>query len=276
MTTKIEWCDETINPIIGCKRQCPYCYASRQATRLATFPHTAERYQGIARNGKWTGEMRFVMGQIEKLDQWRRPKRVFIGSMGDLGDAPANWIRGVLDAVKRNPRHTCMVLTKNPARLGNMVLGYSNSPPPNLWVGTTIESDENAHRLDELTAIPAAARFVSYEPALGPVDLDLCPGNEWGWWCGRCGKDVHPQNVTFDENHAYCGESVRWRHQIDWVIAGAETGPGKCEAPLEWLRSVRDQAQEAGVPFFFKKTSGGSHELDGRVHEAFPSDGTES
>jgi len=236
--TKIEWADETINPLIGCGRQCPYCYASRMATRLAGMPHTAERYAGIARGGRWTGEIRWVPSELEKLDRWRKPRRVFIGSMGDLCYATAGQLAAILDAVWLNRQHTCMILTKDPRRLGGLidvVSGACNrSPPPNLLIGASITTQGDAClRLPELVTIPARL-FVSAEPLHGGIDL------------------------------------TEWIDRVSWVIAGAETGHRARPAQLDWFRSLRDQCAAAGVPFFFKKDSDGSRELDGVRHEEIP------
>jgi protein gp37 len=114
---------------------------------------------------------------------------------------------------------------------------------PRVWLGVSVEDQKTAdERIRELLRIPASIRFVSYEPALGAADFN---------------------------RHAFFGnpQHQRW---IDWVIAGAETGPGRRRAELDWFRAVRDQCDAAGVPFFFKRDSDGNRELDGETHEAMP------
>ena len=125
-------------------------------------------------------------------------------------------------------------------------------PLPNVFCGVTAENQETANkRIPILLQIPAAVRFISVEPMLGPVDLSegMC---ERGWWCDYCQATKSPQQVTYDELCTYCGGSVEWKEQIDWVICGGETGPGARPMHPDWARSLRDQCKAAGVSFFFK------------------------
>lgn len=246
MPTKIEWVinpdgtpGETINPLIGCKRNCPYCYASLQAQRLTRFPHTKDRYTGLVEEGKWTGTVRFVPSELEKLYRWTKPRSVFIGSMGDVGDSDPLFLHATLNAITDNPRHNCMMLTKNPLRLGLLIGGClgGREPPPNLMIGATVTDQPSADRIIPLLLdIPAENWFVSYEPALGPVDF----GN-WidpGLWPYR---------------------------RLGWIICGPQNGKGSQPMDPAWARSSRDQCAAAGTSFFYK-----DGELDGVRHEAMP------
>jgi len=161
---------------------------------------------------------------------WRKPKKIFVCSMGDLfhEDVPFPWINEVFSVIQRCAHHRFMVLTKRPERMRNyiskvlQVRGWPESdiPFPNVWMGITAETQRRAdERIPVLLEIPAARRFVSVEPMLGPVDLSQ--------WLGRSGG-------------------------LDWVICGGETGPGARPVHPDWVRSLRDQCQIAGVPFFFK------------------------
>lgn len=251
-TTKIEWADRVWNPVTGCTKVsegCRNCYAERIAKRF------------------W-GERPFSQVQCHKdrLDDplhWRKPRRVFVDSMSDLfhPDVPDEFIFRVFKIMEMKKHHTFIILTKRPDRMkslckpfwredGKLItypcgMGVGGYTLPNVWLGVSVENQKTAdERIPLLLQTPAAVRFVSIEPMLGPVNLN--------WWLEKCSA---------------CGEPVsldsRWRYpighvetipdpQIDWVICGGETGPGARPMHPDWARSVRDQCQAAGVPFFFK------------------------
>ena len=223
-TSRIEWTEATWNPVTGCtpiSEGCEHCYAKRMATRLR------------GRCGYPAGAPFLVKVHPDRYNEpfgWRKSKKIFVCSMGDLFHeyVPFPWINEVFSVIQRCAHHRFMVLTKRPERMRNyiskvlQVRGWPESdiPFPNVWMGITAETQRRAdERIPVLLEIPAARRFVSVEPMLGPVDLSQ--------WLGRSGG-------------------------LDWVICGGETGPGARPVHPDWVRSLRDQCQIAGVPFFFK------------------------
>lgn len=234
--SKIEWTDETWNPVTGCDRVspgCDNCYALTMAKRLKAMG--AAHYQNDG-DPRTSGPGFGVTCHPDALDvplRWRKPRRVFVNSMSDLfhQEVPYRFIRDVFNVMRccdggtnadgTRPSHTFQVLTKRPQRMAmsaaNRELGYDpERPPANIWLGTSIESDRYAWRADHLRSTPAAVRFLSLEPLLGPVpSLDLTG--------------------------------------IDWVIVGGESGHGARPMHPEWVRDIRDRCQAAGVRFFFKQ-----------------------
>lgn len=215
--TKIEWTDETWNPVTGCTKispGCKNCYAERMARRLAGrygYPEQPNHFK--------------VTLHPDRLDQplrWREPRMIFVNSMSDLfhEDVPFDFISKVMDVIERAPQHTFQVLTKRPAHIKQWA--YWDNPqtidlPDNLWLGVSVENQKTANeRREAFRQVPAAVKFLSYEPALGPVD-----------WIG-------------------------WGF-IDWLICGGESGPKARPMHPDWARAARDQCQAAGVPFFFKQ-----------------------
>jgi protein gp37 len=223
MATRIEWCDETWNPVTGCapiSEGCDNCYAQRMANRLrGRYGYPAEKPFRVT----WHAD------RLAKPERWRRPRRIFVCSMGDLfhGDVRVEWIDKMLAVMAECPQHTFMVLTKRAMNIESKLYGEApcrflgaGGCLPNLWLGVTAENQFRADKnVAELLKIPAALRFVSAEPLLGPVDL--------------VSAGLRPMN-------------------IDWVICGGETGPGARLVHPDWVRSLRDQCVAAGVPFFFK------------------------
>jgi len=247
MPTKIEWTDETWNPITGCtpiSEGCRNCYARRMAHRL----------RGRCGYPK-DDPFRVTLHRDKVYDPhgWRKPRLVFVCSMGDLfhKDVPLDWIEAVWSAMVVAEAHVFQVLTKRPARMLEFVTSWidhmragSKAPVKNIWLGVTAENQARAdERIPILLKIPAAVRFVSIEPMLEPVEL-----RSW------VGKGDMPY--------------------LDWVIVGAETGPGKRPMKTEWALDVKRQCEAAGVPFFFKKDSQGRHTLDGKTYEQFPEEAT--
>lgn len=176
--------------------------------------------------------------QLEIPYRWRAPRTVFVDSMSDLfhPDVPVEFIRRVFAVMDDTPRHTYQILTKRSKRLA--ALAGSLHWPPNVWMGVSVETDRYTFRIDHLRAVPAAVRFISAEPLLGPLScLDL--------------------------------------RGVGWLIAGGESGAGARPMDAAWVRDLRDQCAVADVPFFFKqwggrtpKTSG--RELDGVLHDEMP------
>lgn len=260
-TTSIEWTDVTWNPVTGCDRTspgCDHCYALTLAKRLKAMGNPRYQVDGDERT---SGPGFGVTLHPDKLDEplhWRTPRRVFVNSMSDLfhPDVPAEYIRSVFDVMRRARQHCFQVLTKRPQRMKEWTTAHSwhgcDDHGGNVWLGTSIESDRYTFRADHLRATPAAVRFLSLEPLLGPLpSLDLTG--------------------------------------IDWVIVGGESGPGARPMHPMDVRDIRDRCVEAGVPFFFKQwgawegtwegwgpnrrrvgKKAAGRELDGRTWDEYP------
>lgn len=229
MPTKIEWCDETWNPITGCtpiSAGCSHCYARRMAHRLnGRFGYPALPADPFA------PATMHDANEWAKPDKWKRPRLIFVCSMGDLfhNSVSDGQIEMVIDDCRTYARHIFIILTKRPTRATRFRY------PSNVLLGATVESQEYIDRAFALRESNARVKFLSCEPLLGPLDL-----------------------------REYLGQG------IGWVIVGAETGPGKRPMKVEWAASIRDQCLAAGVPFFFKKDSHGSHYLFDKIWEQFP------
>lgn len=281
--TKINWADATWNIITGCSvtsPACTNCYAMRGAAGPRLRNHLSRKGLTKIVNGNpvWTGEVRFNEQWLTQPLHWKRPRTIFVCAAGDLfhPNVPDEWIDRVFAVMALAPQHQFMMLTKRAKRmrdyfrphdrrriesLGTKVieLGYDGPlellrwPLPNVALGVTAEDQERAdERIPELIATPAAKRFVSIEPMLGPIDLTLdslvcveCPG------CAD-GSQVQP-----DTNANECrrcnglGKGDEWG--IDLVICGGESGPNARPMHPDWPRSLRDQCATAGVPFNFKQ-----------------------
>lgn len=264
--TKIEWATHVWNPVTGCtpvSEGCENCYARRMAYRLrGRFGYPEDNPFRVTLHP----------GRVSSLEPALRGtgKIIFVCSMGDLfhQDVPESFIREVLKLITATSQHTFLMLTKRPDRMRNVFESYYATGAAiirNLWLGVTAENQARAdERIPILLQIPATVRFVSCEPLLGPVDLrrymrPLCRGDvRSGHLCRQC-YDVYATNDT----------------GIDWVIVGGETGPNARPMHPDWVRKLRDQCVEAGVPFFFKQMYiGGSlvkmPELDGRRYDELP------
>lgn len=240
--TKIEWCDASWSPVTGCTKVsagCANCYAERMFTRFY-----GPRKADPSTWGKNAARFSQVVCHPDRLDQplhWRKPRRVFVCSMGDLfhEDVPDNFILNVLGAMCRAPQHIYMILTKRAERMRDFCKHYCVMVSKNLWLGVTVENQETANeRIPLLLRTPAAVRFVSVEPMLGPVDIE-------------------PFISVYDKNGEPSGPRCNpdGTDALGWVICGGETGPGARPMRPDWARSLRDQCQAAGVPFFFEQMS---------------------
>lgn len=247
-TTNIEWADMTINPVVGCSKcspGCDNCYAERFAARLAKNPKTAAKYAGVVdERGKWTGKISALdLSCFDKLP--KKPKRIFVGSMTDLFNEWASpvTVEKIIKEIRNHSQHTFMLLTKRPQFI--RCVSLNKKPLPNVWLGVTVCNQQEAdEKIPVLLSIPAAKRFVSIEPMLGPVDLDRFVFN-WKKRYLHGSAQLCPDLV---EKHA--------PPSLDWVIVGGETGPNARPMHPDWVRSLRDQCQAAGVPFFFKGWGG--------------------
>ncbi len=240
--SKIEWTDATWNPVTGCTKVsagCANCYAERMAAR---FPD---------RFGDWRGGVRAHEDRLDEPMRWKRPRRVFVCSMGDLfHEGVPSWvIERVFSTAHYCPQHTFIVLTKRPERMRDFWRGCwredNGCVLSNLWLGVSVENQAAAdERIPILLDTPAAVRFVSVEPMLGPVDLGK-------WIHGSC--FAHDADVGGSGKCAghRCDED--WLRELHWVICGGESGPGARPMHPGWARGLRDQCVGAGVPFFFKQ-----------------------
>jgi protein gp37 len=230
--SKIEWTEATWNPVTGCHKVspgCAHCYAE-------TF---AERWRGIAGHPYEQGfNLKLWPDRLEIPLRWRRPRTIFVNSMSDLfhEDVPVEFIVEVFDVMRRADWHVFQILTKRHQRLAE--LGGTLDWPMNVWMGVSIENRRFVHRADALRTVPAAVRFISAEPLLGPLEgLDLTG--------------------------------------IDWLIAGGESGSKHRTMKPEWARELRKRCNDEGVAYFFKQWGGrtsksGGRELDGRTWDELP------
>jgi protein gp37 len=279
--TGIEWTDATWNPIRGCSRVsegCRNCYAELVAAR---FSGPGQAYEGLARrrsNGEpqWTGVVRVIEEHMFDPLRWRRPRRIFTNSMSDLfheGLSDGNIIR-VFAVMMLAEQHQFQVLTKRPARMAELLnrdaIGddvwfaaqeivdqqatayidvlckHSERPVwplPNVWLGTSVEDQDAATiRIHSLLRTPAAVRFLSCEPLLGPIDLT------------DIGEDTGYRFNALTGDERYPG-SVRTGilPSIDWVIPGGESGPHARVCLIQWVRSLVEQCGAASVKCFVKQ-----------------------
>ncbi len=273
-STAIEWTDATWNPVTGCSKVsegCRHCYAAAMAPRLAAMGQSG--YTDLP----WTKKNapKNVMLHENRLDgplRWTKPRRIFVNSMSDLFHelVPFEFVDRVFAVMALAPQHNFQVLTKRPERMAEylddaLVEGRVSEqafhmnwprninpdqqialdrgrfrpwPPPNVWLGTSVEDRRVLGRVDHLRRTPAAVRFLSCEPLIGPLgDLDL--------------KGIH------------------------WVIVGGESGSGHRPIEADWICGIRDQAEGSGVAFFFKQWGGvrpksGGRKLDGRTWDEMP------
>ena len=216
--SNIEWTEATWNPVTGCTEVssgCAHCYAKRFAERFRGVPgHPFEQGFDVVMRPK----------RLEQPLTWKRPHTIFVNSMSDLfhEDVEDTFVKNVFDVMAAAHWHTFQVLTKRPERAS--ALASSLPWPANLWLGVSVENQRWTTRIDTLRRIDAHVRFLSCEPLLGPLSLDL--------------EGIH------------------------WVIAGGESGPRARRMHLEWAQGVRDQCLAADIPFFFKQW--GAHDATGK------------
>src|SRR5580704_4348526 len=238
----IEWTEATWNPTTGCDRLsagCDHCYALTLAKRLKAMGAPKYQNDGDPRTSGPGFGVAIHPDALRIPYGWREPRVVFVNSMSDLFHArvPVSFVREVFSVMADTPRHTYQVLTKRSHRLAR--LADRLDWPPNVWLGVSIEDGAQLQRIDHLRDVPAAVRFLSCEPLLGPL---------------------HGLDLT----------------GIGWVIAGGESGPGCRPLDRTWVTDIRDACTAAGVPFFFKQWGGrtpkaGGRELDGVLWDEMPS-----
>jgi protein gp37 len=235
--SRIEWTDATWNPVRGCTKISPGC----AHCYAETF---AERFRGVPGHPYEQGfDLKLVPGKLVEPLRWTRARMIFVNSMSDLfhKDVPDAYVAAVADVMRAANWHTYQVLTKRSERLAQMLRAdlREHALERQIWWGVSVENRKHGlPRIDHLREAPAAVRFLSIEPLLedlGTIDLA----------------------------------------GISWVIVGGESGHGARPMQPEWVRSIRDQCEAAGVSFFFKQWGGvqkslTGRELDGRTHDAMP------
>lgn len=262
----IEWTDHTFNPWVGCTKvspACDHCYAETQMVRrkFVEWGPKAERRRTSEAN--WKQPLKW---NREAERAGKRPK-VFCASLADVFDnqVPEEWREDLWGLIAATPHLNWLLLTKRPQNIAEMLPIMWGSGWSHVWLGTTVENQEEAdRRIPHLLAVPAAKRFLSYEPLLGPVDLDgWLPGGSSCGGCDddhsggrrRCSRDDTPRAEQCPENRSVWTDDPvdPQRVAVNWVIAGGESGPGARPMHPDWARSLRDQCQAAGVPFFLKQ-----------------------
>ena len=271
--SRIEWTGITWNPVTGCDRTspgCDHCYALTLARRLKAMGQARYQNDGDPRTSGPGFAVTCHPGALTQPYRWRAPRLVFVNSMSDLFHArvPEAFIRDVFTVMAATPQHTYQVLTKRPHRAARMA--RTLPWPRNVWLGTSAEDQRRAEiRVPALLNTPAAVRFVSLEPLLGPIDLRRAV-----WTMGS----VRGHGLTASFVHV--GDCCRRFHGIGWVITGGESGPGHRPPEAAWFRALRDQCAAADVPFFFKQWGGrtpkaGGRVLDGRTWDQMPATTTD-
>lgn len=247
--SKIEWTDETWNPVTGCTRVsagCDNCYAARMTKRLAAMGQ--EKYQGLYGNGHFNGQIKLHEDALNRPLIWRKPRMVFVNSMSDLfhKDVPFEFIDKVFASMAVTPFHTFQVLTKRPERMAEYLVDAQNRvweammqwdhfvqkncphriwhvrqgkcwPLENVWLGTSVENQATAdERIPPFRKCPAAVRFLSCEPLLESVDLFPLMN-------------------------------------IDWIIIGGESGHNARKCDIDWIRGLLRQCRTNDIPCFVKQ-----------------------
>ena len=262
----IAWTDETWNPLRGCSKVsagCKHCYAETMAAR---FSGPGQPYEGTITNGRWNGNIRLVPEKLGEPLRWMRPRRIFVNSMSDLfhEGVPVEYIAAVFGVMAAASQHTFQVLTKRPERAveffkwaeGNnhshpeaICLHYSRAytaapangayrwPLPNVWFGVSVEDQATADaRIPLMLQCPAAVRWVSYEPALGPVDF------------AALGYRGHRLNAM-DRTAGGRLNAVT----IDWIVVGGESGSKARSFDPAWASNVIGQCRKFGAAPFVKQ-----------------------
>lgn len=307
--SKIEWCEATWNPVLGCSKVspgCRGCYAINQVHRMAHNPNAklaaANAGLTVIEGGhpNWTGVVRLIPERLEIPLRTRKPTMYFVNSLSDLFHESLSdedidrvfAVAGMCDGVTQWQRyggrtvgpHVMQILTKRSRRMRDYcqsrseewarkhfinMQGYSLAAEwayrgiRRAWLGVSVEDQQCAdERIPELLATPVAVRFISAEPLLALVDLQRIKRAD-GWYLTAA------SGVKGVPDFSVSGK------KLDWVIVGAESGPGARPMEQAWVRSLKDQCVEAGVPFFYKQDAVRGRkihtpELDGRKWQQFP------
>lgn len=263
--TKIEWCDHTFNPWVGCTKvspACDHCYAEAWAKRAGRDVWGAGKPRQRTTDANWRQPLKW---NAEAARTGTRP-RVFCASLADVFDNEVDpeWRADLFRLIAATPDLDWLLLTKRIGNVMNMVNGVAGlsrlgshaghlmahhwrngTPPPNVWLGATVVNQAEADRdIPKLLAVPAKKRFLSIEPMLGPIDLTHI----------QCGSGIGFQDtLNGRRGDTESGKPYRIGGHLDWIIVGGESGPGARPMHPDWARSVRDQCDAAGVMFMFKQ-----------------------
>lgn len=239
--SSIEWTEATWNPTTGCDRitvGCDNCYALNLAKRLKAMGNPKYQIDGDPRTSGIGFGVQEHPSALRIPYSWKKPRVVFVNSMSDLFHAhiSINYIQSVFEVMRETPQHTYQILTKRARRLRR--ISEQIDWPSNVWMGVSVENKAAMDRIDELRRVPAAVRFLSCEPLLGPLPFMDLQG-------------------------------------IDWLIAGGESGPQARPVESDWIRNLRDQCLESETAFFFKQWGGrtpkaGGRTLDGAIWNMLP------
>lgn len=221
--TKIEWTDTTWNPVVGCSiisAGCTNCYAMNMARRLEAMG--VEKYTGLTKKSGtrtiWNNELREDRTALEIPLRWRKKRNVFVNSMSDLfhHNVSDRFIQEVWQVMHDTPQHNYQILTKRPDRMADFLSQTIAEKLPNVWLGTSVENADAVERITVLQEIPAAVRFVSFEPLIGPIgQTDLS--------------------------------------EIHWAIIGGESGSAARPIKEEWIDEIHELCDRYGTAFFFKQ-----------------------
>lgn len=294
--TGIQWTEEVWNPTTGCDRispGCDHCYALTMAKRLKGMGQAKYQNDGDPKTSGPGFGLTVHPDALTLPLRWRKPRKIFVNSMSDLfhADVPTEFIAQVFAVMAACPQHTFQVLTKRHGRMRSLLnsdafletsvmAGLMEEwpvaedcpwPLPNVWLGVSVEDQHWADiRVPALIETPAAVRWLSCEPLIGELALDVlydhAPGavTEFGTLC-MCGTAMKDDGIG-------C-----YGDRIGWIVAGGESGPGARPCDLEWLRSLRRQCEEGGVPFFCKQVGAvAGREIGAGAHgadwDAWPED----
>ena len=221
--TQIEWTDATWNPVAGCtivSAGCTNCYAMEMAKRLEAM--RVDKYAGLTRRSGnrtiWNGVVKEDRTALDIPRKWKKARKIFVNSMSDLFHEQVSdeFILSVWQVMRETPRHSYQILTKRPDRMASLIASKIPEVLPNVWLGTSVEDADAATRIDHLRAVPAAIRFISFEPLIGAVgEIDL--------------RDIH------------------------WAIVGGESGKSARPIKEDWIDEIYDQCASNKTTFFFKQ-----------------------
>lgn len=221
--SRIEWTDATWNPVAGCSvvsAGCSHCYAMEMAKRLEAMG--VEKYAGLTRRSGnrtvWNGTVREDDAALSIPRRWKKPRKIFVNSMSDLFHECVSdrFILAVWRVMRETPHHNYQILTKRPERMAHVVSSQVGEVLSNVWLGTSVEDSQTTDRIDQLRETPAAIRFISFEPLIGPIG---------------------PVNL----------------HGVHWAIVGGESGKNARPIREEWIDEIHAQCHTASTAFFFKQ-----------------------
>ena len=263
--TSIEWTDKSYNPIVGCTRKsegCRNCWSERFLARFGKIKgHKMEGISRFTEDGpRWSGEVRFVEEALNEPLKWRKPSKIFVCSTSDLfhENVKDEWIDNIFTVMAVARQHTFQVLTKRPERMLEYLSvkrletiyglwhAYSGAPAeadawplPNVWLGVSVEDQKTAdERIPLLLKTPAAVRWISAEPLLGPIT----PRGLVKGWC-----------PTHDFESGFCHGPCPDDRRLDWVVVGGESGPGSRAMDVRWARDIVRQCKAEGTAVFVKQ-----------------------